>query len=102
MAVIKVKSENFEAEVLKSDKKVLVDFSATWCGPCKMMAPVVSEISDEHDDVKVCNVDIDESPEVAAKYGVMAVPTFIVFENGAEGNKDIGAIGKEKLEALTN
>lgn len=100
MSVLKVTAETFEDEVLKADQKVLVDFYADWCGPCKMMAPAVEEISEEVSDVKVCKLNIDEDIEIAQKYGVMSIPTFIVFENGEVVNKDLGAKPKSALVAL--
>ena len=90
-------SENFEAEVLKSDVPVLVDFYADWCGPCKMMAPVIDEIAGEVDDVKVGKLNIDENMEVAQKYGVMSIPTLIVFQNGEVLKKDLGAKPKSAV-----
>mgnify|MGYP000214110387 CR=1 FL=1 len=82
MAVVKLTTANFDQEVLQADRPVLVDFYADWCGPCKMMGPVVEEISGELDDVKVCKINIDEEMEVAQRYGVMSIPTFIAFKNG--------------------
>ena len=81
MAVVKLTTANFDQEVLQADRPVLVDFYADWCGPCKMMGPVVEEISGELDDVKVCKINIDEEMEVAQRYGVMSIPTFIAFKN---------------------
>ena len=75
MAAIELTSENFEQEVLQADKTVLVDFWASWCGPCKMLSPVIEEIADERSDIKVGKVNIDEHPELAQKYGVMSIPT---------------------------
>ena len=91
MSVVKLTTENFEQEVLKSDKPVLVDFYADWCGPCKMMGPVVEEIASEKSDVKVGKLNIDEEMEIAQKYGVMSIPTFIVFKDGNVSKKDMGA-----------
>ena len=79
MAVIKLTKDNFDQEVMQSDKPVLIDFYADWCGPCKMMSPVVEEVSDEMPDVKVCKINIDEEMDLAQKYGVMSIPTFISF-----------------------
>ncbi len=94
-----VNSDNFEEEVLKSDKPVLVDFFATWCGPCKMMAPVVEEIAVEQaDKLKVCVLDIDESDDIAEQYNVMSIPTFKLFKGGSVAATAVGAIGKEGLE----
>ena len=87
MATISVNSDNFEQEVLKADKTVLVDFWAEWCGPCKMLSPIVDDISDEREDIKVCKVNIDECPELAIKYRVMSIPTLAVFKQGELADK---------------
>ncbi len=100
MAVVKLTAENFEQEVLKADKPVLVDFYADWCGPCMMMAPVVEELSGEIADVKVCKINIDEEMEIAQKYGVMTIPTFMVFKNGDIDKKEIGALPKTALKEM--
>lgn len=97
MAVLKITSENFEHEVLQSDKPVLVDFYADWCGPCKMMAPVIEEISEEVTDVKVGKLDIDSELEIAQRYGVMSIPTLIVFKNGEAVKRDLGAKPKKAV-----
>ena len=91
MAVIKLTTENFEQDVLKSEKTVLVDFYADWCGPCKMMSPVIDEIAEERKDIKVGKLNVDEEMEIAQKFGVMSIPTFIVFKNGEAAAKDMGA-----------
>ena len=92
MAVIKLTKDNFDQEVMQSDKPVLIDFYADWCGPCKMMSPVVEEVSDEMPDVKVCKINIDEEMDLAQKYGVMSIPTFISFNGGEIRGKQIGAV----------
>lgn len=84
MAALHLSAENFKQEVLEAKGKVLVDFFATWCGPCRMMSPIVDQLADELADVKVCKVDIDQAEALATEYGVEVVPTFIVFENGEE------------------
>ena len=97
MAAIELTSENFEQEVLQADKPVLVDFWASWCGPCKMLSPVIEEISEERSDIKVGKVNIDEHPELAQKYGVMSIPTVLVLKNGEEVNKSVGVVPKKAL-----
>lgn len=97
MAVIEITKENFEAEVLKADKPVLVDFRAPWCGPCRMVGPVVEEISGERDDIKVGKINVDEQQELAMKFSVMSIPTLIVFKNGEIAAKDVGAKPKEEI-----
>jgi thioredoxin 1 len=92
---------NFEEEVLKSDKPVLVDFTATWCGPCKALAPIVDNVADTLDGkVKVGKLDVDDSPLTAGKYGVRGVPTVMVFKNGQRSAQHVGLTTKQKLLAL--
>ena len=95
-----VSVEDFEDEVLKSDVKVLVDFYADWCGPCKMVSPLVDELSEESDAYKVGKVNVDESPELAAKYGVMSIPTLIVLKDGKVAQQAIGARGKDAIRKM--
>ena len=91
--------ENFQAEVLDSEQPVLVDMFATWCGPCRMMGPVVEELAKEYEgSVKVGKLDIDENSDIAGQYGVMSVPTFLVFKNGQVAAKVVGAVPKEELK----
>lgn len=97
MAVIELTKENFEQEVLEAQETVLVDFWATWCGPCQMMAPVVEEIGQERNDVKVCKVNVDEQMELARRYRVMSIPTFLVFKGGEQIEREMGAVSKEDL-----
>jgi thioredoxin 1 len=95
--------KNFEDEVLKSDVPVLVDFTATWCGPCRQLAPIVEKLADEFQGkVKVGKLDIDDAPEVTKKYGVRSVPTVIVFQGGAKKGTQIGLATREKLVKLLN
>ena len=97
MSVIDVKTADFEAEVLKSDNTVLVDFWAVWCGPCRMLSPVVDQIAEENPDIKVCKVNVDEEQQLAIKYGVMSIPTLLVFKGGELVNQSVGVIPKEEV-----
>ena len=97
MAVIKLTEANFEQEVMQSDKPVLIDFYADWCGPCQMMGPVVEEISNEVTDAKVCKGNIDEEMAIAQKYGVISIPTFVVIKNGEVTARDMGAKPKSAV-----
>ena len=92
MEIIKLTKDNFEQEVLKSEKPVLVDFYADWCGPCQMLSPIVDEVAEERDDIKVGKINVDEQMELAQKYGVMTIPTLLVIKNGEIANKHIGAV----------
>ena len=94
MAVVNITNANFKEEVLDSDKKVLVDFWASWCGPCRMVSPIVDEIAEENPAIKVAKINIDEQPQLASQYGVMSIPTLIVFENGDVADKAVGARNK--------
>jgi thioredoxin 1 len=100
MSVIAVTSENFEKEVLKSEKPVLVDFWASWCGPCRMVSPVIDEIAEENDEIKVCKVNVDEEIELATKFQIMSIPSIIVFKNGEVVNQSVGALPKEDILAM--
>ncbi|MBQ3408246.1 MAG: thioredoxin [Clostridia bacterium] len=102
MSVLTLTNENFEEEVKKSDKKVLVDFFATWCGPCKMMSPIIDEIAEElGDSIKVGKVDSDENMELAEEFGIMSIPTIMIFENGQVVKIFNGVTAKsEILDAL--
>ncbi len=90
MDIIRIKEEEFEEKVLKNSKKVLVDFYADWCGPCRMLSPIIEEIAKENDEYEFVKVNVDDCPEVSRKYGVMSIPTLIVFENGVEKKKTLG------------
>ncbi|MBR2786147.1 MAG: thioredoxin [Clostridia bacterium] len=98
MKVIKLNSNNFQEEVMESNKVVLIDFYADWCGPCKMMSPVIDEIANEvSENVKVCKLNVDESQDLAVKYNVMSIPTLIIFKNGTVVNTLVGLRGKEEI-----
>ena len=97
MSVIDVKTADFETEVLKSDKTVLVDFWAVWCGPCRMLSPVVDQVAEENPVIKVCKVNVDEEQQLAIKYGVMSIPTLLVFKGGELVNQSVGVIPKEEV-----
>lgn len=97
MAVINITLENFEAEVIKSEKTVLVDFWAPWCGPCRMLSPVVDEIGEERTDIKVGKVNVDEQEELAMRFGIMSIPTLIVFKNGEAVKKTLGVQPKATI-----
>lgn len=100
MAVITITKENFEAEVLKSAQPVLLDFWATWCGPCRMLSPIVDEVAEERTDVKVGKVNVDEQPDLAAEFGVMSIPTLLLFENGKLVHQAVGARPKSGVLEL--
>ena len=100
MAVIKVDTDKFDELVLKSDKKVLVDFYADWCGPCKMVAPIVEELADEHPEHLIVKVNVDEEPSLSMMYGVMSIPTLLVLKEGKILNRLVGARPKEFLLEL--
>ena len=100
MSVLHITKDNFEAEVLKSDKPVLLDFWAAWCGPCRRLLPIVDEIAEERSDIKVGKINVNEQPELAEQFQVMGVPTFVVMKNGVAVNRQTGADGKEDLLEL--
>ena len=100
MSVISVNKENFHKEVMLSEKPVLVDFWAPWCGPCRMVAPLVDEIAEERDDIKVCKINVDEEPELASQFQIMSIPTLMVFKDGEVVNKVMGARPKAQINAM--
>ena len=100
MSAMQVNKNNFQDEVLNSDKPVLVDFWASWCGPCRMVAPILEEIANERSDVKVCKVNVDEEPELAGRYNVMSIPTMIVVKEGQVVNQAVGARPKSQILSL--
>ena len=100
MAEIKITKENFEAEVLNSDKPVLLDFWATWCGPCMMLGPIVAEIADERSDIKVGKVNVDDEPALANSFGIQSIPTLIYFKEGKAVDQAVGYMPKEQILAI--
>ena len=100
MAVVTITKESFEQEVLQSAKPVLLDFWASWCGPCRMLSPVVDEVAEERTDVKVGKVNVDEQPELAGEFGVMSIPTLLVFEQGKLVRQAVGARPKASVLEL--
>lgn len=100
MSVLQITKENFQREVLEADRPVLLDFWAAWCGPCRMVSPLIDEIAAENSAVKVGKINVDEQPELAAQFRVMSIPTLIVMQGGQESGKLIGAHGKEDILAL--
>lgn len=100
MKTIKLTLANFEDEVLKTDKAVLIDFWASWCGPCQMVGPIIDEIANENPELKVCKIDIDEVPELAQKFGVMSIPTLVAIKDGKETNRTMGAQSKESILSI--
>lgn len=97
MSVTVIDANNFEPEVLKSEKTVLLDFYADWCGPCKMLAPIIHEIAEEQTDVKVCKVNVDEQPSLAANFEVMSIPTLFVIKNGEIIEQSLGVKTKAQI-----
>ena len=100
MSIITITAENFETEVLQSEKPVLLDFWAVWCGPCRMLSPIVDEIAAENDQIKVGKVNVDEQMSLAQQFGIMSIPTLLVFKNGKLVNTSVGVIPKENILAL--
>lgn len=100
MAVLHITKDTFQAEVLESEKTVLLDFWATWCGPCRMIGPVLEEVALEREDVKVCKIDVDQEPELARQFQIMSIPTLIVMEKGKIINQALGAMPKNSVLAL--
>ena len=102
MAVVEIKENEFDDVVLKSDKPVFVDFYATWCGPCKMMSPILEQLSEEKQDVKFAKIDVDDAERLAILYGISSIPCMILFKNGEEADRVVGAVPKQKLEQVVS
>lgn len=100
MSVMHINKDNFQEEVMNADRPVLLDFWASWCGPCQMLGPVIDQIADEQDEVKICKVNVDEQPELASQFGVMSIPTLVVMKEGKITNKSVGAKPKEQILAM--
>ena len=97
MSVMNIGKNNFENEVINSNKKVLVDFYASWCGPCRMLSPIIEEIANEREDIKVVKINVDAEPELSAQYGIMSIPTLMVFESGEIIHQMMGARPKDDI-----
>ena len=100
MSVININKNNFQEVVMHSDKPVLLDFWASWCGPCRMVSPIVDEIAAERSDIKVGKINVDEQPELAARFGVMSIPTLVVMKNGKVINQAVGTRPKAQILAM--
>ena len=97
MDVLKISADSFKKEVLEERKTVLVDFYADWCGPCKMLSPVIASVAKENDDIKVVKINIDQEQDLATEYNIMSIPTLLVFKNGKETNRTIGFVDKSEI-----
>src|SRR5699024_10043821 len=102
MSALHITKENFENEVLKSDRPVLLDFWASWCGPCRMVSPIIDEIAEETTDKKVCKINVDEQPELAQAFGVMSIPTLVVMKDGEVVGQSVGVKSKEAILHMLN
>ena len=100
MAALNINQNNFRSEVMESEKKVLLDFWAPWCGPCRMVVPLVEQIAEERPDIKVGKINVDENPELASQFGVMSIPTLVVMKEGKIVNQAVGARPKDAILAL--
>lgn len=97
MSVLELNVENFENEVIHAEKPVLIDFWASWCGPCRMLSPIVDELAEEHPEMKVCKVNVDEQEELAARFDIMSIPTLLVFRNGEQVAQSVGVQSKQAI-----
>ena len=102
MSIVNLTRNNFKTEVMQSDKTVLIDFWAEWCGPCRMMSSVIDEVAETLSDVKVCKVNVDEASDLASMFGIESIPTLVVIKNGQTVNKSIGLISKEQVLQVLN
>lgn len=100
MKALHINKDNFHKEVLDSDRPVLLDFFASWCGPCRMVGPILDEIAEEREDIKVVKINVDEEPELASQFRVMSIPTLVVFKDGAVVNQAVGARSKDAILAM--
>ncbi len=100
MSVININKTNFQSEVINSEKPILLDFWASWCGPCRMVGPIVDEIAAERGDLKVVKVNVDEQPELAIQFGIMSIPTLVIMKNGKVTNQAVGVRPKEQILAM--
>ena len=100
MSAININQSNFQNEVMNSDKPVLLDFWAPWCGPCRMVVPIVEEIARERSDIKVGKINVDENPELSGQFGIMSIPTLVVIKNGKIVNQSMGAMSKSAILAM--
>lgn len=102
MSVLELNAENFEDEVIHTEKPVLIDFWASWCGPCRMLSPIVDELAEEHPEMKVCKVNVDEQEELAARFDIMSIPTLLVFRNGEQVAQSVGVQSKQAILDMVN
>ena len=100
MEIIEVSKNNFESEVLKSTKKVLVDFNANWCGPCKMLKPIIEEIAKNNEEIKIVSINIDDEEELSDEYNVSSIPCLVLFDKGKEIKRNVGLISKDDIETF--
>ena len=100
MKVVEVNKDNFEKEVLNCKKRVLVDFNASWCGPCRMLKPIIEEIADNNDDIKIVSINIDDEEELSEQYNVFSIPCLVLFDKGKEIKRSVGFIPKDDIESF--